>query len=254
MKKKFSKKIQNVDLENYIEDFYNGEISFDVKEAYKMVRTNIMFATSAVSGCKKLIITSSVPGEGKSTTCINLAISTVQAGSKVLIIDADLRKPTIHKFLKLDHSLGLSSVLSGFNTFEEVVVSTKFGFDCVTSGIIPPNPAELLMNDKLEQLINWASERYDYIIIDTPPINIVTDSSIISKYVDGTILVTRNKYTVHPSVEYAIKTLEFAGAKILGFILNDKTTNVRKDYCSYKYGRGYGYRYGYSYTQNKSSK
>lgn len=257
MKKMFSKKVHAVDSEKYIEEFYKGEIPFEVKEAYKTVRTNIMFATSSISGCKKIIITSSVPGEGKSTSCINLAVSTAQAGSKVLIIDADLRKPTVHKFLNVSHSVGLSSILSGFSAFEEAVVETKYGFDCITSGLVPPNPAELLMSDKLESLLNWASEKYDYIVIDTPPINIVSDASIISKYVDGTIIVTRNKYTAHPSIEHAIKTLEFAGAKILGFLLNDKTGSERKGYYNYRYGRGYGnrysYKYGYSYTQNKNS-
>lgn len=252
MSKFLKRKKQTVSPEKYIENFYNGEISFDVKEAYKSVRTNIMFATSAIEGCKKIVVTSSIPGEGKSTSSINLAISTAQIGSKVLLIDSDLRNPTAHRFLNLDHSLGLSSALSGFNEFSEVVVQTKYGFDCITAGHVPPNPAELLMNDNLKKLIDWASEKYDYVIFDTPPVNVVSDATIISKHVDGVIIVTRNKYTAHPSVAHALKTLEFADAKVLGFLLNDKTVADQSGY--YKYGRGYGRRYKYGYYYGQSEK
>lgn len=248
------KKNQLINIEEYIENFYNGDISFEVKEAYKTVRTNIMFATSSIEGCKKLIITSSVPSEGKSTASVNLAISIAQIGAKVLLVDSDLRNPTMHKFLELDHSLGFSSFLSGFNEFSDVVSSTKYGFDCIVSGPVPPNPAELLSGIKTKEFFDIVSEKYDYVIIDTPPINIVSDASILSKYVDGTILVARNKYTAHPSVARAVKTLNFANAKILGFLFNDKS--VSDETTFYMYGGKYGhkYKYGYGRKYRKVSK
>lgn len=241
----FSKKKQSVDMSKYIEEFYAGNVSFDVKEAYKTVRTNIMFATNSLDGCRRIIVSSPNPGEGKSTTSINLAISVSQIGSKVLLIDADLRNPTVHKRLGLDNSIGLSSGLSGFNDFSEIISKCKFGFDCITSGPIPPNPAELLTNDKMTELTNMLSERYDYIIFDTPPVNIVSDAAILSKNADGTVLVVRNKYTTHPSVARALNSLKFANSKFLGFLLNDKTVSDETGIYKYKYGYRYGYRYGY---------
>ena len=243
----FSRKKQTVDMEKYIEDFHNGNVSFDVKEAYKTVRTNIMFATNSLKSCKKIIVTSPNPGEGKSTTSINLAISISQVGSRVLLVDSDLRNPTIHKRLKMDNSVGMSSGLSEFNKFSEIISQCKFGFDCITSGPIPPNPAELLTGEKMDELMEYVAEKYDYIIFDTPPINIVSDATILSKHMDGTILVIRNKYTTHPSIVRALKSLEFAESKVLGFLLNDKSVSEETGLYKYKYGYRYGSRYGYRY-------
>lgn len=242
------KKSQNADREKYVEDFYKGNVSFEVKEAFKTVRTNIMFATSSIEGCKKIIITSSVAGEGKSTTSVNLALSIAQMNSRVLLIDADLRKPTIHKFLGIQRENGLSSALCGFISFDECVQHTESGVDCIPAGSIPPNAAELLASDKMGELLDWAAEKYDYILMDTPPVNIVSDATILSKHVHGTILVARNKFTAHPSIAHAIESLEFAGAKVFGFLLNDRDISENRGY--YKYGR-YGYRYRYGYRHSK---
>lgn len=239
------KKNLTVSIEEYIENFYNGDISFEVKEAYKTVRTNIMFATNSIEGCKKLIITSSVPSEGKSTASVNLAISLAQIGAKILLVDADLRSPTVHKFLQLDRSVGLSSYLSNFNEFDEIITTTKYGFDCVVSGPIPPNPAELFSGDKIKTFFQTVNEKYDYVIVDTPPVNIVSDAALLSKYVDGIILVARNKYTAHPSVAKALKTLSFVNATVLGFLYNDKS--ITDESTFYMYGKRYGYKYRYRY-------
>ncbi|MBE7013375.1 MAG: CpsD/CapB family tyrosine-protein kinase [Ruminococcaceae bacterium] len=258
MLKIFKKKKSKIHTEEYIEDFYNGNVSFEVKEAFNTVRTNIMFATNSIEGCKKIIITSSVAGEGKSTSCLNLAMAIAQVKSKVLLIDADLRKPTIYKFLKLDQEVGLSSALGGFSTFEEVVKKTKIGVDCIPAGPVPPNAAELLASDKMGELLEWASDKYDYILLDTPPVNIVSDATILSKYAHGTILVARNKYTAHPSIVNVLEALEFSGTKVFGFLLNDKDLTESRGYYKYggyRYGYGkYGYGYGKSYKTGTGEK
>lgn len=252
MLKIFKKKKPEMQREEYIENFHSGNISFDVKEAFKTVRTNIMFATNTIEGCKKIIITSSVAGEGKSTACVNLAMATAQMNSKVLLIDADLRKPTIHRFLKLDQKVGLSTALGGFSAFEDVIKKTDIGVDCIPSGPVPPNAAELLASDKMQELLEWAADKYDYILLDTPPVNIVSDATILSRYVHGTILVVRNKFTAHPSIVHALEALEFSGTKVFGFLLNDKDLTENRGY--YKYG-AYRYRYGkYGYAYAKSYK
>ena len=164
--------------------------------------------------------------------------------AKVLLVDADLRKPTTHKKLKLRNDAGLSTVLSNFNEIGEVIKKTEHGFDCITAGPIPPNPAELLSSEEFDELLKNLGKEYDYIFIDSPPINLVSDACIISKFVTGTILVVRDNYTRFPSVDRAIKSLEFVDAKILGLILNDVNDIADENSYKYKYKR-YGYGYGY---------
>lgn len=228
----------------YFEKFASGKVSFFIKEAYKTARTNIMFSTKSKDDSKKVLLSSPEPGEGKSTTCISLAISFCQMNAKVLLIDADLRKPTVHKKLKLRNDVGLSTVLSNFNEVGEVIKKTEHGFECITAGPIPPNPAELLSSEDFDELLKNLGKEYDYIFIDSPPINLVSDACIISKFVTGTILVVRDNYTRFPSVDRAIKSLEFVDAKILGLILNDVNDIADENSYKYKYKR-YGYGYGY---------
>ena len=239
----------------------NKHTPFDITEAYKATRTNIMFSIKNATGCRFIIVSSANPGEGKSTTCANLAIAFAQMGDRVLIIDADLRKPRVHKYFDVKNKKGLSNILGGFETFENCVNHKEdTGLDIITAGNIPPNPAELLGSGEMDNFLETLAGRYDYVFIDTPPINVVTDASILSKKVSGIILVVRHNITNKEAVERSIKTLEFAGAKILGFIFNSverREYEGRYTYRSYRRGyRRYGYKkygkYGYSkYGYNK---
>ncbi len=243
----------------------DGDTAFTIVEAYKSARTNIIFTLGATKGCKRIVITSANPGEGKTTTVLNLAIVFAQTGARVLVIDADLRKPRIYRHLQLDKKDGLSDVLCGFIDVDEAIHNVeRFGIDCITSGQIPPNPAELLSSDAMGEMLDKLSERYDYIFIDTPPSTIVTEAAVLSRFVHGVIIVARQNYTIHESLEKARENLLFADAKILGYILNDISAkkygygryyyrSYRYSYGKYGYG-GYGYSYNYGYGDNAKKK
>lgn len=239
----------------------NGNAHFFVKEAYKALRTNIVFSLP-FDECKKIAVTSALAGEGKSTNCLNLAISFAQMGAKTLIIDADLRRPNISKLLGQKASPGLSNVLVGLTNAEGVINSTEYpNLDAVFSGDIPPNPTELLISEKMNETIEKLALKYDYIFIDCPPVNVVTDASIISKYVSGVILVVRQGDTTKDDVLEAKKQLDFSGAKLIGTILNDASDINSKygynkkhyKYSKYrrknKYSGEYDYEYGYGYGE-----
>lgn len=231
---------------------------FSINEAYKAARTNIMFALAAEEGCKKVIFTSAEPGEGKSTTILNIAITFAQMDAKVLIIDGDLRKPRAHRYLNLEKNDGLSDLLAGMITVDEAIKHhEKSGIDCITAGQIPPNPIELLSSSKMGELLEKLSESYDYIFIDTPPITVVTDALSLAKFVNGYILLVRHNYSIHELLERTRQSLQFAEAKILGYIINDIKPMAGLGYSRYgtystRYKYRYRYRYGYKYGYNYS--
>ena len=218
----------------------NGEkkVPFAVVEAYKALRTNLMFLLAQENG-KVISFTSSNASEGKSTTSVNMAIAFSQLGGKVLIIDADLRRSSIHKKMHLKNDDGLSNVVVGFSKFEEAVQSANPNLDVLTAGPIPPNPSELLGSKAFEDFLNNIRNSYDYVIIDTPPLNIVTDALLIGPHTDGVVLVVRDGFTPHDTVKRAISAVEFANIKILGAVMNGITPKTGR----YSYGK-YGYRYG----------
>lgn len=235
--------------------------AFTIVEAYKTTRTNIIFTLGTEQGCKKIVVTSANPNEGKTTTVLNLAIVFAQIGAKVLVIDADLRKPRIYRHLQLEKKNGLSDVLCNFIEVDEAIHHIeKYNIDCITSGQIPPNPAELLSSDAMGSLLDTLSESYDYIFIDTPPSTIVTEAAVLSKFVHGVIIVARQEYTIHESLDKARENLLFADAKILGYILNDISAKKygygRYYYRSsrYRYGYWYGYGYGHGYHYGDNAK
>ncbi len=175
--------------------------------------------TLASNNNKIVIITSCSPGEGKSTTCVNLAITMAQSGAKILIIEGDMRKPSIHRLLGIESENGLSSVLCGFcNVAQALNTGVVENLDVITSGTLPPNPAELLGSENMTDLLRILREYYDYIFIDTPPINVVTDSQLMNMSVAGTLFVVREKYTTHSEIQKALKSIKLANGKILGFM------------------------------------
>ena len=244
---------------------------FAICEAYKTARTNIMFALAGENKCKKIIFTSAEPGEGKSTTVLNLGITFAQMQGKVLIIDGDLRKPRLHRYLEIEKNNGLSDVLAGMIDIDDAIKrSEKHNIDCITAGQIPPNPVELLSSVAMEELLDKLSERYEYILIDTPPVTVVTDAASMAKFVDGYIVVVRHTYTIHELLEKTRQSLQFAEAKILGYMINDIKAIAGIGYArygaygtrykyryryryGYKYGYNYGYGYGYQYSDRRDN-
>lgn len=216
----------------------NEKTNFNIIESYKSIRANINFAFTN-KGCKKIMMCSSYSSEGKTTTCINLAITIAQTGSQVLLIDCDLRKPKIHDYLDIENDEGLTNFLSNMAELEDVVKTTKIdNLSVITSGTIPPNPAELLMSSKFEQILKIASQITDYIIIDTPPLCVVSDALPISKQCDGVILIVKHLQSKHPLIQEALEKLNFAGANIAGIILNSVKISTNKKYYS-KYNKYY---------------
>lgn len=188
-------------------------------ESYRTLRTNIQYS-SFDKEIQVIVITSSEPGEGKSTTAGNLALSLSQDGKKVILIDSDLRKPSIHKNFKITNILGLSDVLIGKEDINKVVSKYNNNLLILTSGKIPPNPSEMLASKAMTKLIEVLKESFDYIILDTPPVQAVTDSQILSAKADGTILVVKAQKTKRDSVKNAVALLNKVNANILGTVLN----------------------------------
>ena len=204
-----------------------------ITEQYRTIRTNLQFA-SVDNELRSMIITSSGPGEGKSMTTANLAVVYAQQGKKVLLIDADLRKPTVHYTFRLDNLRGLSNILVGEHTLEESVNKSDVdNLDVISCGPIPPNPSELLASKKMQQLLNDAKLSYDLVIFDTPPVLAVTDAQIMANIVDGSLLVVRSNQTENEAAIKAKEALEPAHAKLLGTVLNDREKKKANYYYYY---------------------
>jgi capsular exopolysaccharide synthesis family protein len=212
-------------------------------EAYRALRTSVLLS-AAGRPPKKILVTSSQPGEGKTTTCINTAISLAQLGASVLIIDCDLRKPTTHKVFGVDHVLGLSTYLSRDVTLDGLIQKLPINnVSLLPCGPIPPNPAELISSEKMRSMLALLSERYDHILIDSPPLINVTDPVILSRMVDGVIMVVHGGKSTRYVVRRARQELTSVGAKIFGVVLNN--VDLRHEgYDGYYYGR-----HSYSYEQ-----
>jgi len=231
------------------------ELPFQVQEAYRELRTNIMYALARESNKKAIAISSALHSEGKSITSANLAVVMAQTDARVLLIDADMRKPKQHKIFNMSNDKGLSSILGGFTSFSnfnDVIfaeTTVKKSPHVMPAGKAPPNPSELLGSDRMTHLIEKLSEYYDYIFIDTPPINIVTDAIVLVKKVAGIALVTRHNQSKYKELARAISKLELADANILGLVVNA----VREK--SSLFGNYYGYKYGnYGYGENATKK
>lgn len=192
-----------------------------VSEAYRSIRTNIEFS-NVDEDIKVIMVTSSKQNEGKSTVISNLAVSFASLeDKKVLIIDGDLRNPTVHRTFGISNIYGVTDILLGHKTFEECVGSVgSSNLDILTTGKIAPNPSEILGSSRMKDFINSIRDSYDYIFIDAPPIGIVTDAGVMSNFVDGTVLVIASKETDIEMVKIAKERLNQVNAKILGCVLN----------------------------------
>ncbi|WNR43517.1 CpsD/CapB family tyrosine-protein kinase [Paenibacillus roseipurpureus] len=206
-----------------------------ISEAYRALRTNIQFS-SIDEELRVIMVTSAGPGEGKSTTLVNLAVAYAQSDKKVLIIDGDLRKPTMHHTLRVSNRWGLTNLLTNQLTVREVLQDTFIpNLQIITSGPIPPNPSEILASKKMLSAIEELKQQFDIILIDAPPAIAVTDSQIISTRADGVILVVNSDKTKRDAVMKAKQNLDNVRARILGVVLNN-VDRKNKDAYYYYYG------------------
>lgn len=221
----------------------DDKASFAFKEAYNSLRTNIDYL-AATNQYKTILITSSGPNDGKSTTTVNLAVAMANSGKRVVVVDADFRKATLATYLRINRSTpGITSVITKEKRLQEVIVrKPELKIDVLPVGALPPNPAELCGSAAIVTVLQLLSEIYDYVFVDTPPASVVTDAAILSRVVDGVILIARADQTTKQSLNFSKKSLEDVNANILGVVLNGV------DFRAHGYGgynRDYRYRYGY---------
>ena len=221
------------------EPIISKEVPFAVEEASKSLRTNLIFSLPE-ENCKVIEVTSSLQKEGKSITSINLAISLSKNGSKVVLVDCDLRLPTVARKLRIEQKPGLTNLLFGMNKMHEVINHHVSGIDIIPAGDLPPNPSEVLGSQNMKTAIDHLAQHYDYVILDTPPVGVVSDAVILSRYASGVMLVVRTGKTTLENVKDAVDTLKLANANILGFVMTD--ADEKKQYYD---------KYGYSYKQKK---
>lgn len=207
---------------------------FHIREAFKTIRTNLLF-TLATTDSKTIVMSSAMPNEGKSTTAVNLSIVLAQTGAQVLLMDCDLRKPSIHRLFKLPTEKGVTSILCGIDKIEQALnENVAPNLDIITAGPMSPNPSELLGSSRMKDLLDIVQKAYDYVILDASPMNIVSDAIIVSKNTAGIVLVTRQGQSRHDQLQRCIGSCEFADVNILGIIINESSGQSR---------RYYGYRY-----------
>lgn len=227
-------------------------LEFTASEQYKLIRANLDFTLPLGEKCPVIGVTSSMRGEGKSTTSVNLAYAFAEKGHKVLLIDGDLRIPSIAKKLEIESTPGLSDMLRG-----KSAPTTEFqtflldNWHVLPSGDIPPNPSELLGSERMKNLLDQLRETFDYIIIDLPPVNIVSDAVSISGLISGMIVVIREEYTEKKELERCFRQLKLSNANVLGCVMNaakSGSTSYGK-YRKYRYYRYYKYYRYYQYYQ-----
>lgn len=206
-------------------------VPFIVEEAYKSLRTNLMFSLPEES-CKVIEITSANQNEGKSITAINLAIALAKNGEKVILIDCDLRLATVAKKLKIRQKPGVTNLLFGHNSSQEVIYHHPSGIDVISAGDLPPNPSETLGSSRMTTMLEFMKNHYTYVILDVPPIGVVTDAAVLAPHTSGIVLVVRQGQTRSENIDEAIRKLRIANGNILGFVLTHAHAE-EKDYSGY---------------------
>lgn len=243
------------------EVMFGRKMSFAAREAYKLLRTNLLFSLPETAEGRGHVvgITSSLRGEGKSSTAINLASTLAEQGERVLVIEGDMRLPSLHKKLPVNPKPGLSNVLVTHTDPTSFLQTVEVGwlnehpitFDVLSAGDIPPNPSELIGSSRMKRRIDYLATQYHFILVDLPPVTAVTDALVATKIVDGMIMVVRNNHADNGSLKEAMRQLQLADAKILGFVYTcagSKAGGYRKKY-QYKYK--YRYRYYHDYESER---
>lgn len=224
----------------------SDKMPFAYVEAYKSLRTNLNFLAGS-NDVHCIVVTSTAPEESKSNVSVNLALTLAESGKKVALVDCDLRKPVLHKYLKAGHNVkGVSNILSRQISLKDaLILPNGFNFSFLPAGTTPPNPSELLSQPQMVEMIAALREEFDFVIFDAPPISMVTDAAVIGNLVDGALFVVRSNYAATEAIKSATQQLQSAGVKILGVILT--RYNIKKSLKHSNYGYGYYSNYGYSY-------
>lgn len=217
-------------------------LEFTATEQYKLLRANLSFTLPDDKDCPIVGITSAMRGEGKSTTAVNLSYVLAESGKKVLLIDGDLRIPSIAKKMRIDGNIGLTDLLRGGDTVQMSNFKSLYNANwyIMPSGSLPPNPSELLGSRRMENVLKTLSSNFDFIILDLPPVNIVSDALTVSKYIDGMIVVVREDYTEKKELETCFRQLRLSDVNVLGCVINE-SKNGKGSYSKYKYKRYYKY-------------
>ena len=230
--------------ENYV--VVDSDPKAAITESFRTVRTNLEYVPSDPGRGKVVLVTSYRPNEGKTFCSVNLTAILAKAGKKVLLLELDLHKPKVATGLGLSSPIGLSSILIGKVSWREALMPTQFeNFDVILSGPTPPNASELVLSKHLEELFAEASLEYDYVIVDTPPVGLITDALLMMRYVDATLFVVNTRFASKDHVNNALDVLQSNTMKNLGFILNGVRIKKSKYYYNTNYGYGYRYAYGY---------
>lgn len=235
---RMTRRKHHLDVVNHGEHLLTSKSSTRTLEAYRMARTNLFYSGSGegmVFG-----VTSASPGDGKSLTCANLAISFAMSGKRVLLIDCDMRKPTQKTAFEATSENGLSEYLAGVVAEPEIIETTHDGLCLLTSGRCPPNPAELLFRPRFAELIARVKDEYDFVFVDLPPVGIISDATVVAPHIGAYVLVARVGRSDHRMLRNTVEAIEGVGGKIAGFVLNDVLESTAGGYGGYgKYGRYY---------------
>lgn len=225
------------------------DVPFNYVESFKSLRTNLHFI-AATEKLNTFILTSAIPGEGKSNTAINLAISLAEDGKSVVVVDCDLRKPSLNRYLKLGRNFqGVTDILTGSAEVEDALIQFEdLGIHVLTAGAVPPNPSEMLSAEPMAKLVEDLKNAFDYVILDTPPVSVVTDAAILGRYADGALLCVRSNYAPKETVQLAKERLTAVGVRILGVVLTG--FDAKNDAKS----SAYSYTYEYEYKSTKTNK
>ena len=213
--------------------------SFAIKEAYNSIRTKLIF-TGKGEKCPVFAVTSSLASDGKSTNAVSLAVSFAMADQRVLLIDADMRKPSVHRYFNLECRNGLSEILAGLTSEIKLRDTEVPNLSILTAGQVPPNPAELLGSKQMDALLTYVRKYFDYVIIDTPPVNIVTDTCVIAEKITGYICIVQSGKNHIRDVSDAVHHLREMNGNIVGLVLNDPDNRASAHY-SYNYKKYYRY-------------
>ena len=237
------------------QNVFGQALSFAAKEAYKLLRTNLIFALPEINEGRGRIVgvTSSVSGEGKSTTTVNLASTLAEQGERVLVVEGDMRLPSLNKKIPINPRPGLSNILVSNTEPWPYIQTVEVGridemviaFDVLAAGDIPPNPSELIGSGRMQQRLNELASAYHWILLDLPPVTAVTDALVATKMVDGIIMVVRNEHADSGSLKEAMRQLKLVNAKILGFVYTCAGSG------SGTYKKKYKYRYYSDYEKSK---
>ncbi|MBQ8084092.1 MAG: CpsD/CapB family tyrosine-protein kinase [Clostridia bacterium] len=226
-----------------------NDVPFNYVESFKSLRTNLNFI-AATEKLNTFILTSAIPGEGKSNTAINLAITLAEDNKSVVVVDCDLRKPSLNRYLKLGrHFKGITDILTENATVEDALIQFEdLGIHVLTAGAVPPNPSEMLSSEPMSKLVEDLKAAFDYVILDTPPVSVVTDAAILGRYADGAILCVRSNFAPKETVQLAKERLTAVGVRILGVVLTG--FDAKNDAKS----SAYSYTYEYEYKSSDKSK